>query len=147
MVRTHALQIWKLRVEELPSGRSSPMVRTCEAFIWKLLTADVRSSGRCAIPSGRGSYTGKISPLNFRKILLHSCPLGRPMSTVRTALGYILLDAHLSPQPINRVPWALGAARIRYLIPQLLRDVIFPLKPIQVCCYGATSEVYLRGRL
>jgi hypothetical protein len=30
------------------------MVRTCEAFIWKLLAADVRPSG------GRGSQTGKI---------------------------------------------------------------------------------------
>jgi hypothetical protein len=36
------------------------------------------------------------------------------MTTVRTVLSYILPDAHLSPQPINRGPWALRTARIRY---------------------------------
>jgi hypothetical protein len=36
------------------------------------------------------------------------------MTTVRTAPNYILADAHLSPQPINRDPWALRTARIRY---------------------------------
>jgi hypothetical protein len=50
MVQTRALQIWKLHVEELPSGRSSPMVGRLESLIRKLLAADVRPSGRCAIP-------------------------------------------------------------------------------------------------
>jgi hypothetical protein len=35
------------------------------------------------------------------------------MSTVRTVPRYILPDAHLSPQPINRGPWALRTIRIR----------------------------------
>jgi hypothetical protein len=32
MVRTRAYQIWKLRVKDQPSGRSSPMVQTREAL-------------------------------------------------------------------------------------------------------------------
>jgi len=36
------------------------------------------------------------------------------MTTVRTAPNYIFPDAHLSPQPINRGPWALRTARIWY---------------------------------
>jgi hypothetical protein len=52
-------------------------------------------------------------PRNFWKILSHSCPSEQPMSTVRTAPRYILPDAHLSHQPINRGPWALRTARIR----------------------------------
>jgi hypothetical protein len=103
-----------------------------QSLIWKLLTADVRPSGRC-------SYTGKISPWKFRKILSHSCPSGRFLSTVQTAPRHILPDAHSDPQPINRGPWALRAARIRYWIPQLLRDVVFPLKPyssVLLPCYN-----------
>jgi hypothetical protein len=33
---------------------------------------------------------------------------------VQMAPSYIFPDAHLSPQPINRGPWALRTARIRY---------------------------------
>jgi hypothetical protein len=36
------------------------------------------------------------------------------MTTVRTTPSYILPDAHLSPQPVNRGPWALRTVRIRY---------------------------------
>jgi hypothetical protein len=35
------------------------------------------------------------------------------MTTVQTTPNYILPDAHLSPQHINRGPWALRTARIR----------------------------------
>jgi len=55
----------------------------------------------------------KDFPQNFWKIFSHSCLSGRPMSTVPTAPRYILPNAHLSPQPINRGPWALRTARIR----------------------------------
>jgi hypothetical protein len=115
MVRMRALPIWKLRVEEYPFGRSSLMVRTLESLIRKLLAADVRPAGRCAIQSGRCPLTGNISPRIFQKILSHSCPSRRPMSTVRTVPRYILPNAHLSPQPINRGPWALRTARILVL--------------------------------
>jgi hypothetical protein len=59
MVRTRIPQIWKLSVEDQPSGRQSPVVRTRESLIWKLLAADVRLSGR-------GSQTGKIFSENLR---------------------------------------------------------------------------------
>jgi hypothetical protein len=36
------------------------------------------------------------------------------MTTIQIAPSYILPNAHLSPQPINRGPWALRTARIRY---------------------------------
>jgi hypothetical protein len=45
---------------------------------------------------------------------LHSCPFGRPMSTFRTTRIFIKAVTHLNPQPINRGPWALRTARIRY---------------------------------
>jgi hypothetical protein len=66
-----------------------------------------------ATPSGRCSYTGKIFPQKFWKILSHSCPSERLWSTIRTAHRLILPDAHSDPQIINRGPWALRAARIR----------------------------------
>jgi hypothetical protein len=58
------------------------------------------------------------------------------------------------PQPINRGPWALRTARIRYWIPSELRELffeviradLFTLKPLQVCCCCTITEVYLRGR-
>jgi hypothetical protein len=57
--------------------------------------------------------------------LSHSCPSGRPLSTVRKAPAYNTAVAHYVPQPINRGLWALRTARIWYWIPQVLRDVIF----------------------
>jgi len=59
--------------------------------------------------------------------------------SVRTVPRYILPDAHLSPKLINWGPWALRTTRIRYWIPQLLRDVIFPLKrfpSVLLLCYN-----------
>jgi hypothetical protein len=105
-VRTLALQIWKLRVEELPSGRSSPMVRMLESLRRKLLAADVRPSGRCAIPV----RTKLLNRIDFLQKLSKNHVA---QFSVRTAPRYILPDAHLSPQPINRGPWALRTARIR----------------------------------
>jgi hypothetical protein len=50
---------------------------------------------------------------NSRIILSHSCPSGRPWSSVRKAPRQIIPDAHSDPQTINRGPWALRAVRIR----------------------------------
>jgi hypothetical protein len=107
------------------------MQRTCDSL------DDVPS---LLVRPERGSYTQKICLRIFQKILSHSCPSWR-------LLDIFLLDAHSVPQPINRGTWAPKAARIQYWIQQLLRDVIFPLKPFKVNCYRATTEVYLRGRL
>jgi hypothetical protein len=44
------------------------------------------------------------SSAKFLEFQSHICPSGWPMTTVRTAPSFIKLDAHLSPQPINRGP-------------------------------------------
>jgi len=114
-------------------------------LIWKLLAADVRPSGRQCLTVRTRLLNWKDFQRNSWKILSHCFPSGRPRFTVRMASVHISAVAHSAPQPINRGPWALRTARIRYWIPQVLKDVIFPLKPLQVCCCCATSEVYLRG--
>jgi len=95
-------------------------------------------------------FSAKIS-----KILSHSCPSRRLRFTVRTASVRITAISHLNSQPINRGPWALRTARIQYWIPSELRELfcevigvdLFSLKPLQLCCCCATTEVYLKGRL
>jgi hypothetical protein len=59
MVRTRIPQIWKLSVEDQPSGPQSPVARTRESLIWKLIAVDVRLSGR-------GSQTGNIFSENLK---------------------------------------------------------------------------------
>jgi hypothetical protein len=72
------------------------LVRTREASIWKLLTANVRPSGR----QGNIVRTGLNSGKNFNEILesrLHSCLSKRPMTTVRT--GPRFYQARRSVEP------------------------------------------------
>jgi hypothetical protein len=52
--------------------------------------------------------------VKISKFWSYSCPFGRPMSIVRMTPVFIKAVAHLNPQPINRGPWALRTARIRY---------------------------------
>jgi hypothetical protein len=76
-----------------------------EALIWKLRTAEVRPSGQ----QGTTVRTRQKSGKNFNEILesqSHSCPSGRPLSTVQTAPKFIKPGAHLNLQPINRGPEA-----------------------------------------
>jgi hypothetical protein len=65
MVRTHAKQIWKMRVEDQPSRRPSPLVRTSEALYENYLQRAYDRPNDSASPSGHGSQIGKI----FREIL------------------------------------------------------------------------------
>jgi hypothetical protein len=133
---------WRIAVRTLlPHGLDA------QSLTWKLLAADVQLSERQCLTIRTMFLYRKDFLRNFWKILSHCCPSGRPSFTVLTAFAHITAVAHSAPQPINRGPWALRTARIRYWIPQLLRDFIFPLKPFQVCCCRATTEVYLRGRL
>jgi len=88
-----------------------------------------------------------------QKFWSHSFSSGQLRFTVWTASVHITAVIHLNPLPINRGPWALRTARIRYWIPSELRElcckiigVDLSLKPLQVCCCCATTEVYLRGR-
>jgi hypothetical protein len=105
MVRTRVQQIWKLRVADQPSGWPSPMVRTREALVKKLLAADVRPSAivphRLVTALKQERFSAKIS-----EFWLHSCSSGRPMTIIQTAPSFIKSDTHLSPQPINRGPYA-----------------------------------------
>jgi hypothetical protein len=85
------------------------------------------------------------------EILSHSCPSRRLMSTVRTASVHIIAVAHLNPQPINRGPWALRTARIRYWIPQELRDLFVKLLEL-ICslsshCKCAVAALQLKSIL
>jgi hypothetical protein len=151
-VRTTAYHSPDTRIADMEIACSSSTVRTfiphgpnVRSPIWKLLAADVRPSGRLCLTVRTRLLNRKDFQRNSQKILSHSCPSGRPRFTVRTESVHITAVAHSAPQPINRGPWALRTVRIRYWIPQLLRDVIFPLKPLQVCCCCATSKVYLKG--
>jgi hypothetical protein len=94
------------------------------SLIWKLLAADVRPSGWLCLTVRTRLSNWKDFQWKSQKILSHCCPSGRPRFTVRTASVHITAVAHSAPQPINRGPWALRTARIRYWIPQVLREVI-----------------------
>jgi hypothetical protein len=142
-----------VRIADMEIACWSSAVRTfiphgpdARSLIWKLLATDVRPSGRQCLTVRTRLLNMKDFQRNSRKILSHSCPSGRPRFTVWTTSVHITTVSHSAPQPINRGPWALRTARIRYWIPQVLRDVIFTLKPLQVLCCCATFEVYLRGR-
>jgi hypothetical protein len=152
-VRTTAYHGPDARIADMEIACWSSAVRTliphgpdARSLIWKLLAADVRPSRRQCLTVRTCLLNRKDFQRKSQKIMSHSCLSGRPKFTVRTTSVHITAVAHSAPQPINRGPWALRTTRIRYWIPQVLRDVLFPLKPLQVCCCCATSEVYLRGQ-
>jgi hypothetical protein len=166
MVRTRAKHIWKLRIQLQPS-RCLPIMlwMALNRFgncVLKINRPDGHPLGPNVRPSGRQCLTVRTWLSNKKdfqrksqKLWSHSCPSGRLMSTVRTGSVLIIAVAHLNPQPINRCPWALRTARIRYWIPSELRELfcevigadLFSLKPLQMCCCYAITEFYLRGRL
>jgi hypothetical protein len=114
MVRTHAHQIWKLRVEVQPSGRSSPWSGRLKPY------KEITCSGRETVQTmchpvrmrllNKKDFPAKFSEKSCRTVVRPDGPC--PLSGRRP--GIFLPDAHLSPQPINRGPWALRTARIRY---------------------------------
>jgi hypothetical protein len=91
---------WSLAVRTLvPHGPDA------QRLLWKLLAADVRPSERSSHPVRtmflyRKDFSAKI--------------LENPVAqlSIWTAPRQIFPDAHSDPQPINRGPWALRAARI-----------------------------------
>jgi hypothetical protein len=88
------------------SGRAKPYMEiTCSECATVRTTVPHRQDA--ALKQER--FSAKIS-----KILSHSCPSRWPMSTIWTTSVHIIAITHLNPQPINRVPWALRTARIRY---------------------------------
>jgi len=107
-----------------------PLGPNAISLIWKLLAADVRPSGRQCLTVRTRLLNRKDFQRNFQKILLHCCPSRWPKFTVRTACVHIIAVAHSAPQPVNRGLWALRTARIRYWIPQELREVQDPSKAV-----------------
>jgi hypothetical protein len=65
IVRVRAKQIWKLRVEDQPSGRPSPLVQTGKALYGNYFQRTCDHPNDNALPSGRGSQTGKIFSENL----------------------------------------------------------------------------------
>jgi len=78
------------------------LVRTREAFITKLLTADVRPVQMTVPNRPDAGLKQERSSAKFSKFRSHSCLSGWPMTTVQKTPSFIKPDAHLSPQPINR---------------------------------------------
>jgi hypothetical protein len=123
-----------------------PIGMDAQSLIWKLIAADLRSFGRQCLTVRTRLSNRKDFKWNLRNSIVQL--------SVRMASVHITAVAHLKPQPINRGPWALRTARIRYWIPSELRELfceaigadLFSLKPLQVCCCCATTEVYLKGQ-
>jgi hypothetical protein len=89
------------------------MVRTREACYGKLLATDVRPSGRSSHPVRtmflyKQDFSAKISENPVAQLSVRTAMVHHPDDP-----RHILPDAHSDPQPINRGPWALRAARIR----------------------------------
>jgi len=66
------------------------------SLIWKLLAAGVRPSGRQCLTVRTWLSIRKDFQRKSQKFWSHSCPFGRPMSTVWTALVYFTTVAHLN---------------------------------------------------
>jgi hypothetical protein len=151
MVWTRAPQIWKLRVEDQPSRRLSPLVQKRKSLIWKLLTTNVRPSGQQCLTVLTRLSNRKDFQRKSQKFWSYNCLSVWLRFTIWTTSIHITAVAHLNHQPINRGPWALRTARIRYWIPLELRKLscevigadLFYLKPLRVYCCCATIEVYL----
>jgi hypothetical protein len=88
------------------SGRAKP---------YKKITCSGRATVRTMChPVWTRLLNRKDFSAKFSENLVAQLSVRMAITTVRTAPCYILPDAHLSPQPINRGPWALRTARIRY---------------------------------
>jgi len=66
MVRTRAESMWKLRIEDQPSGWPSPLVRKREALYGNYLQRMCDRLDDCASLSESGSQTGKIFSENLK---------------------------------------------------------------------------------
>jgi hypothetical protein len=144
-VRTPAFHGPDARIVNMEIACWRLTVRTRKALCENYLQRTCDRPDDSVSPSGRGSQTGKIFSENLRNS-------GRIV--VRPDGAHIFYSScTFEPQPINRGPWALRTARIRHWIPSELRELFcevigadLSLKPLQVCCCCATTEVYLKGR-
>jgi hypothetical protein len=81
-----------------------PLVWTREAFIWKLLAMEVRSSGRQGITVRTRFKNRKEFQRNSREVDCIAVRLDGPRLPSGQRLGFIKPDAQLNLQPINRGP-------------------------------------------
>jgi hypothetical protein len=92
MVRTRAPQIWKLRVEDQPSGRPSPWSGRAKALYGNYLQWTCDRPDDSVTPSGHDSQTGKIfceNLKNFGRTVVRPDNLGSPSGR----RPYILLQS------------------------------------------------------
>jgi hypothetical protein len=125
LVWTRAHQLRKLLIWLQPSGR---MHSRYGNWVLKNCRPDVHPPwyGR-AKPYMEITCSGRTT---VQTSVSYSCPSGRLKFTVRTVSVHITVVAHSAAQPINRGPWALRTVRIRYWIPQELREVQDPSEAV-----------------
>jgi hypothetical protein len=78
MVRTRAPQIWKLHVEDQPSGQLSPWSGRAKALYGNYLQRTCDRPDDSASPLGRGSQIGKIFIENFGSTVVRPDCSGSP---------------------------------------------------------------------
>jgi hypothetical protein len=87
MVRTLAPQIWKLRVEDQPSGRPSLVVRTREALYGNYLQRTYDRPEYSVSPSERAlkqeRFSAKISKIMVAQLSVRTAQVRRP-DNIRT---------------------------------------------------------------
>jgi len=82
---------WRLTVRT-----AIPLGLDAQSLIWKLLAVDVRPSGRQCLTVRTRFSNKKDFQRKSQKFWSHSCPSGRPLSTVRTTPVYFTAVAHLN---------------------------------------------------
>jgi len=96
MVRTQAHQLWKLRVEDQPSERSSPMVRTREALYLKYLQRTCNRLDDCVFRPDTALKQERFST-KFLENPVAQLPVRTAMTTVRMAPACISAVVHSAP--------------------------------------------------
>jgi hypothetical protein len=96
MVWTRGHQLWKLRVEDQSSKRSSPMVRTREALYGKYLQRTCNRPDGCVFRPDAALKQEKILA-KFLENYVTQLPVRTAMTTVQTAPAYISAVAHSAP--------------------------------------------------
>jgi hypothetical protein len=139
LVRTRMQLIWKLSIWLQPSGRAHNWYGNC---MLKFSRPDVHPpwSGRVKpymeiTCSGHETARKSVShrpdaALKQERFLAKFLKYPVAQLSVRTASVHITAVAHSAPQPINRGPWALRTARLRYWIPQERKEVQDPSEAV-----------------
>jgi hypothetical protein len=100
----HAYDRYGNCVQQITSPGGHPPGSDAQS-LYKEITCNGRATVRTSVPHRPdAALKRERSSAKFSKFRSHSCPSGRPMTTVQTAPSFIKPDAHLIPHPINRGP-------------------------------------------